>query len=103
MPPPARIPFCPYPPAKTVNNALDRGEADTCARKFLGPVQSLERLEQLVSVGHIEADAIVPDKKGRFAVIIGRAELYPCRVLFPRELEGVAKQVLEHQLSPLSP
>src|SRR5205823_427473 len=57
-----RLRIRPNAPAMTMNDPLYDCKADAGALVFLGPVQPLENAEQLVSVPHVEADAVVLDE-----------------------------------------
>src|SRR5712691_8231201 len=48
----------PYAPAVPVHDALDRGQADPDAGELLLAVQALERAEQFIRVGHVEARTV---------------------------------------------
>ena len=64
--------------------------------ELLGGVQALERLEQLVGVGRVEARAVVAHEEDALAVALGSAPNSMCAVLAAGgELPGVAEQVLQ--------
>jgi hypothetical protein len=62
----------------TVDDALDRGEADARALEPIRGMQPLERAQESVGIGHIEAGTIVPNDKNGFAVVLNRPDLDRC-------------------------
>src|SRR5580700_10050179 len=65
--------------------------------KFAGGVESLERLEQLVYIGGIEADPVVAHVAADRGLFVGGGgELDGGVVALGGELPGVLYQVLEH-------
>ena len=56
----------------------------------------MERAKGLVEVRHVKTGAIVAHEVGNLAVCTGDAELDPRRIVFRRELPGIAEQVLHH-------
>ena len=62
--------------AVTVDDALGCGQADADAGEFVLPVQTLERLKEFFSVGHVEAGAVIRDtEKGTRCVCYHRGEI----------------------------
>ena len=59
----------PDAPAMTVDDAVDRGQADTGAAEFFGVMETLEETEKLMGVSHIEASPVITDKESDFACI----------------------------------
>jgi hypothetical protein len=59
-------------------------------------VQALERVEDPLGVGPVEADAVVPDVVGGPSFPLDLAELYERLGLLGGELPGVFEQVLQH-------
>src|SRR5215212_11761462 len=57
-------PFRPSPPAVAAEDALHVSESDSTSGKVLGTMESLEHLEKLVDVLHVEADAVVAHVEG---------------------------------------
>src|SRR4051794_21310150 len=55
--------------AVTLNDTLNRREANSGALELLGEMQALKHAEQLVLVLHIEAGAIIPDEYLDVAVV----------------------------------
>jgi hypothetical protein len=47
-----------------VDDALHDGKPDSGAFIILRPMEALEDAEQLVGIGHVESNAVVPDKIG---------------------------------------
>src|SRR2546425_1191465 len=79
-----------------MDDTLHRRQADPCAFELFRAVEPLERAEQLLGVGHVEARAVVPYEVGGRAVLLGNAELDPGGAALSGELPGVAEQVFEH-------
>src|SRR6267143_205557 len=79
-----------------VHDALNRGQADADAGELVLAVQSLERAEELVHVGHVEPGAIVLNEVGLLARFLADPEFDPGRLALPRELPRIPDQVLEH-------
>src|SRR5215470_4332417 len=82
--------FGPDAPAVPVNDALDRRQTDPGARELGGGVEALERPEELVRVGHVEADAVVANEE---VPVLGAAELDLADRLLPGELPRVLEEV----------
>src|SRR5436853_6480362 len=51
----------PNTPAVAIDNALDSCQANPRAFKFVGRVKPLERAEEFVDIGHVEARTVVAD------------------------------------------
>ena len=83
--------FGPNPAAVAVNDALHGGQANTGARKFSHAMQTLERSEKFVRVGHVEAGAVVAHKVGMFAFELCRAEFDARLSAFARKLPRTTK------------
>src|ERR1700722_11585839 len=61
----------PGAPAVAFDDPLDADQADAGAGKFARGVESLERLEQLVGIGGIEADPVVAHIAADRGLIVG--------------------------------
>jgi hypothetical protein len=70
----------PDPAAVSCNDALDNGEAASGSWKLLGGMQTLEQVEQLADISHIETGAIVPHEIRRRTLNLARADLDDCRL-----------------------
>jgi hypothetical protein len=55
------------------DDTLDIGQSNAGAFELVGVVQPLKNAKQLIGVLHIEAHAIIADKKDLFAVVPGMA------------------------------
>src|SRR5579871_3680823 len=53
-------PLRPHLSPVALDDALHRGQPDTCAFKLFLGMQPLKRGKQLVHIGHVEAHAVVP-------------------------------------------
>jgi hypothetical protein len=78
-----------------VDDPLDGGESDPGAGELRGGVESLEGSEELVSVRHVEADAVVANVIHEAIALPPSAELDSRRRLSARELPGIPEQVFE--------
>src|ERR1700722_5343222 len=89
--------FGPDAAAVTFDDPLDAGQADAGTGEIGNRVEPLERLEQLVDEGGIEAGPVVADVAADVGVP-GRssAELDGGVLAFGGELPGVLDQVLQH-------
>jgi hypothetical protein len=63
------LPLRPDAPAMPIDHTVDGRETNSGAWKFRLRMQPLERLKELLGLSHIEAGAIVADKKHRVAVV----------------------------------
>src|SRR5882762_10038139 len=81
--------------AVPVHDPLDGGQTDPDARELVLAVQTLERAEQLVGEGHVEAGAVVLDEVPGLTRTAVDAELDPGRGPLAGELPGVPDQVLQ--------
>ena len=81
-----------------LDDAVHRRESDAGAFEFAGLVQTLERLEQLVGVGHVEADTVVThdEAAGAGTVLAQALQFDHRRGLVAGVFHGVAQQVLQH-------
>src|SRR5258708_15992860 len=66
----------PDPAKMLLHDALDDGQTNHRAGKFLAPVQALEHAEQPVDIGHVKADAIVLDAKDAFFALVESGYLH---------------------------
>src|ERR1700735_159527 len=88
--------FGPGPPAVTVDDAPDDGQADAGARELGGGLEPLERAEQLVPVGRVKASPVVTHIAADGGIADGRGRELDGGVLAAGgELPGVVKQVLQ--------
>src|SRR5450432_2291116 len=83
--------------AVPADDAAHDREADPRALELRGAVEPLERLEQAAREGWVEADAVVLHEVNRLGAARD-ADLDAGARAFPRELPGVAQQVLEDDL-----
>jgi hypothetical protein len=81
--------------AVAMNDPLDHGQADAVPRVIEAGMKALERNEQFVPQGHIEADAVVPDKIDGPPAIGRRAEFDFGPETLGREFHGVGKEMLK--------
>jgi hypothetical protein len=81
-----------------LDDSLNEGEADSCAFKFAGTVETLENPEQFVQVFHIEADAVVSDEVHRLIILGITTRFNPPIVPGFGELDGVGKKIDAHLL-----
>src|SRR5690348_5492783 len=83
--------------AVTLDDALDRRQADAGAGELVDAVQALERAEQLGDVTHVEAGAVVAHEVAAPAVLHLGAELDARARVARRVFPGVAQEVLEDE------
>jgi len=75
------------------NDLPHEGEADAIAFELFLAMQTLEYLEQLVGVFHIEARAVIPNKEYGSPGFLFMAHFNDRRVPLPRVFQGVGEQV----------
>src|SRR5439155_9775416 len=98
----SRRPFGPHPPAVAVEDPLHRRQADAVALELVGPVQPLERLEQLVGVGRVEPDPVVAHEVRDLPLVPDGPERDAGARLFAGVLPDVAQQVLPNDSKQIS-
>src|SRR5262244_2283395 len=91
----AQRPFGPDIPSVTMDNALNGGESNARAFKFVGLVQPLENTEQLIYVFHIKSHAVVPDENDRL-LSVNAPDLDFSLLSSARELDRIGKKIDEH-------
>src|SRR5438874_2278131 len=72
-------------------------EPDAGALELADRVKTLERREQLVLIGGVEADSVVPDVERARAVVLDRTDLDRWRPDRPRELPRVTDEIAQHR------
>src|ERR1017187_317797 len=83
--------------AVPVDDPLNGCKPDTGAGKLGSGVEALERAEELVGIGHVEADTVVPNEIDRHSVQPLDPEIHACLGPLRREFEGVAEEVLQDE------
>ena len=78
-----------------LHDTAHRGQSDAIAREFPGGVQSREWLEQLASLRHVEAGAVVPYKIHRAVWLGHRAHLDSGRLPACALFHCIADEVLQ--------
>src|ERR1700694_5487367 len=86
----------PHTAAVAADDATDCGEANPRSWEIGLRVETVERDEKLVGVGHVEANAVVSDEVGVLSAHFLPAELDAGGRMSRRELERIREQVLEH-------
>jgi hypothetical protein len=74
-------------------------QPDPTAGKFALAVQALERLEKLVDVAHVEASAVVGDRKMFSLVLAAQAKSHVRFWYMRAELQSIAEQVGQEHLN----
>src|SRR5438093_6327707 len=72
-------------------------EPDAGALELAHRVKTLERREQLLLIGGVEADSVVPDVERARAVVLDRTNLDRWRRDRPRELPRVTDEIAQHR------
>src|SRR5438105_1841535 len=72
-------------------------EPDAGALELAHRVKTLERREQLVLIGGVEADSVVPDVERARAVVLDGTDLDRWRRDRPRELPRVTDEIAQHR------
>ena len=79
------------------NDALDIGQADADAFKFVSPMQPLEYAKEFARILHVKADAVIADEQDNFIRrFAGAANFDLGWIAGAGVFDGVGKQVDKH-------
>jgi hypothetical protein len=87
--------FGPYFSPMCPDNPRDRSQANASTCKFRNPVHPLENSEEFLSRPHVETSAVIANEVDSLAILILEATLDTSRIVFARELPGVAQKILQ--------
>ena len=68
--------FRPDPASMPSYNPFHDSQADTCAKVFLISMKALKWLKEFIAISHVKTNAVIPDKKHYFAIMLGLPKLY---------------------------
>src|SRR5262245_53624518 len=88
--------FRPDATAMALNDALGNREADPGALKLVRTVKPLEDAEELLSELHVETDAVIPNEKAQFVLVLAATHFNERLVPLHRKFESVGQQVDEN-------
>jgi hypothetical protein len=80
-----------------LNNALRRGQADTCPFEILLTMKALEDSKELIGMFEVEAHSIVTDEQGGDAVGFAGAHLNHSGLTRACKLDSVGKEIRKDQ------
>src|SRR5207248_8660629 len=80
----------------SLDDALHQGQAHPRTFKLVRAVQTIEHLEELVRVRHVEPDAVVSDEVDSLSPLEARGDFHAGARSGAAELEGVAEEVRQN-------